>query len=72
MEYKIGDIVVHKTLGRGEVIYTDERKDTFGRTLYYFDVHFDNDKKYQVRQFSPESIKPFLVEHIPGKDPEEA
>ena len=71
MEYKIGDIVVHKTLGKGEVIYTEEAKDLYGHPCYYFDVHFENDKKYQVRQFSPESIKPFLVEHIPTTNVEE-
>jgi len=69
--FNIGDTIVHKTLGKGTVIYTEEAKNTFGNPIYYFDVHFDNDPKYHVRQFSEESIVPFLVEHVPGKDEEE-
>lgn len=69
--FKIGDIIVHKTLGKGEVIYVEDIDDSQGITHHYFDVHFENDKKYDTHKFSEDSIKPFLVEHIPTTEVED-
>lgn len=66
---KEGDRIVHSILGEGEVIFVENG---------YFEVSFDNDvknakfreDKYDLRKFTEETIKPFLVKVIPSSEQE--
>ena len=69
--FKIGDTITHTIFGKGEIVYTEEIEDNWGRIHNYFDVHFESDEKYKVRKFSPESIEGYLVEHIEGVEDED-
>lgn len=49
---KEGDKVNHSVFGKGEVIIVEDN---------YVEIHFDKDEKYQLRTFTQDSIKPFLI-----------
>lgn len=62
MEFTIGQIITHKTLGNGEITDIYERDN--GNE--YIDIHFDIDNnryhgKYIVHTFTKESLTPFLM-----------
>lgn len=59
---ELGSKIKHKLFGEGEIIYIDERVDWSGNIIHYMDIHFDKDLKYEVRTFTEESLKPFLLE----------
>ena len=59
--FQIDEEINHETFGKGVIIFSEERTDCYGNPHMYLDVHFENDPKYQIRRFTPESLKEHLV-----------
>ena len=53
---QIGDNIVHKTFGRGTIVDIAVYDSTI-----YLAVQFKKDKEGQLRNFTEDSIKPFLI-----------
>ena len=67
MDFKGGDIIVHRKLGRGEITKVFECPLNKRKTITFIDVIFDNDK-YDVRRFSAEAVSEFIIKHIPASN----
>ncbi len=53
---QVGDNIIHKTFGKGTIMDIAVYDSTV-----YISVQFKNDKQGQLRNFTEDSIKPFLI-----------